>query len=128
MKRPTILPSRRPRNGGLAGRHAGDPCARQGDPDFTYDEEIAYLKQYITQRIDWLNTQWGPDEQYSNRLYDNTLIDRITADELIYSIGEVDSSGYLSWNYQPEVFPNSPLSSFWGYSYDSWKRAITTLS
>ena len=90
----------------------------KGTPYFTYDEEIAYLKQYITQRIDWLNTHWGPDEQYSNRLYDNTLIDRITADELIYSIGEVDSSGYLSWNYQPEVFPNSPLSSFWGYSYD----------
>ena len=71
----------------------------KGTPYFTYAEEVDYLKSYIEQRVAWLNTQWGPQEQYSNRLYDNTLIVEATGDELYGNVGTAGPSQTLSWNY-----------------------------
>ncbi len=87
----------------------------KGTPYFTYAEEVEYLKSYIEQRVAWLNTQWGPQEQYSNRLYDNTLIAEATGDELYGNVGTPGPSQTLSWNYIQSSAPNAPLGYLMGF-------------
>lgn len=87
----------------------------KGTPYFTYTQEVEYFKNYIMERIDWLHTQWGPQVQYSNRLYDNILLDETSGSELYATVGDVDSSGGLRWDYQDWASPNAPLGMLMGY-------------
>ena len=90
----------------------------KGTPYFTYQEEIAYLKSYIVQRVDWLSTQWGSQEQYSNRLYDNILIAEAQGSELYPSFTTSSASGSVRWDYSPWAAPNAPLGYLMGLQAD----------
>lgn len=86
----------------------------KGTPYFTYAEEVNHFKNYIIQRIDWLNTQWGSQEQYSNRLYDNTLIDELAGDEMYATFNAISTSKGVKWSYVDGAFPNAPFGEFIG--------------
>ena len=86
----------------------------KGTPYFTYEEEVAYLKQYITKRVEWLNTQWGPEDPYLNRLYNNTLMGEMKGDQLNNTVGYYQD-GCLQWDYESGESPNAPLGYVYGF-------------
>lgn len=78
----------------------------KGTPYFSFDKEVTYFKDWLSQRIEWLDSQWNDD--YCTILNERRM-DSMGGGGIKTGIYGSVENGIWSWDYLSAHAPNSPV-------------------